>query len=408
MNVCRHCAVPLDQHFIDLGHQPPSNAYLAKAGLSEPEVYFPLKVFVCTNCWLAQVPAHAGSTDLFTPDYAYFSSVSSGWLTHCEAYVDAMIGRFGLGPHSKVIEVASNDGYLLQFVRARGVPCLGIEPTASTAAAARAKGIETVELFLGVESGAKITAEHGQADLIPANNVFAHVPDINDFVGGIAALLAPSGVATFEFPHLLSQLEGAQFDTIYHEHYSYLSLTSSSRVLESAGLRVFDITELPTHGGSLRLFVCHRDADHALQPAVTAFRAREDAAGLSSLGAYTELQARAERIKHNLLSFLLEEKRAGRSVAAYGAAAKGNTLLNYAGVKPDLLPYVCDAAASKQGRFLPGSHIPVLSPDKLAENRPDTVLILPWNIADEVAESMAVIREWGGRFVTAVPELRVF
>ena len=405
MHTCRHCATPLGAPFIDLGHQPPSNAYLSADGLDAPEVHFPLRAYICTTCWLAQLPAHAGAADLFTPDYAYFSSTSRGWLAHCEAYVAAMADRFGLGADSRVIEIASNDGYLLQFVAGRGIPCLGIEPTASTAAAARGRGIETLELFLGAGTGAQVAASHGQADLIPANNVFAHVPDINDFVRGIAALLKPQGVATFEFPHLLSQLEGLQFDTIYHEHYSYLSLTAAARVLAGAGLRVFDLEELPTHGGSLRLFVCHEGANHAEAPAVAAFRAREDTFGLSRAETYQSLQGEAERIKDDLVAFLIAEKRAGRSVAAYGAAAKGNTLLNFAGIKPDLLPYVCDAAPSKQGRFMPGSHIPIVAPDRLAETRPDTVLILPWNIAPEVAQSMAQVREWGGRFAIAVPSL---
>lgn len=404
---CRHCAQPLHHEFVDLGHQPPSNAYLGVDGLAAPEVTFPLKAYVCTNCWLVQLPAHAAADDLFTPDYAYFSSTSRGWLDHAERYIDAMASRFGLGADSLVVEIASNDGYLLQFARARGIPCLGIEPTASTAAAARAKGIETLELFLGQATGNQVAGQYGRADLIPANNVFAHVPDIDDFARGVAALLAEQGVATFEFPHLLSQIEGLQFDTIYHEHYSYLSLHSAGRVLEAAGLRVFDVEELTTHGGSLRLFACHAESRHQTTPAVAAFMAREAAAGLTGLAVYQSMQGAAERIKDTLLTFLLEEKRAGRSVVGYGAAAKGNTLLNFAGIKADLLPYVCDAAPAKQGRFLPGSHIPIVAPERLAETKPDTVLILPWNIAPEVARSMSHVREWGGRFATAVPELRL-
>ncbi|HVR89991.1 MAG TPA: class I SAM-dependent methyltransferase [Novosphingobium sp.] len=408
MHNCRHCSQPLSHEVINLGHQPPSNAYLSAEGLEQPEVSFPLKVFVCTQCWLVQLPAHATASELFTPDYAYFSSTSRGWLAHCERYVAVMVERFGLDAQSRVVEIASNDGYLLQFVQQRGIPCLGIEPTGSTAAAARAKGIETVECFLGAATGTQIAASHGQADLIPANNVFAHVPDINDFSAGLAALLAPEGVITLEFPHLLSLLTGLQFDTIYHEHYSYLSLSSASSVLEAAGLRVFDVEELATHGGSLRLFACHAAAAHELRPAVGGFREREEQAQLNSLAAYQALQGEAERIKNDLLAFLIAEQRAGRSVAAYGAAAKGNTLLNFAGVKPDLLPYVCDAAKSKQGRFLPGSHIPILAPNQLALATPRTVLILPWNIAEEVASSMSQVREWGGRFATAVPSLTTF
>jgi SAM-dependent methyltransferase len=402
---CRHCAAPLSESFVDLGHQPPSNAYLSEEGLARPEVYYPLKVYICTACWLAQLPAHAAADQLFTPDYAYFSSVSKGWLAHCEDYVEQMVERFGLDGSSRVIEVASNDGYLLQFVARKGIGCLGIEPTESTAAAAQAKGIPTVVEFLGADSGARIAAEHGQADLVPANNVLAHVPDINDFVRGIAALLKPEGVATFEFPHLLSLLEGAQFDTIYHEHYSYLSLAAAERVLGAAGLRVFDLEELPTHGGSLRLFVCHDAAVHREQPALAAFREREDSAGIRQLATYKKLQGEAERIKDELLDFLIAERRAGRRVAAYGAAAKGNTLLNFAGVKPDLLPFVCDAAPSKQGRYMPGSHIQIVPPERLAEAKPETVLILPWNIAAEVAAARDEVRGWGGRFAVAVPRM---
>jgi len=402
---CRHCSAKLTHDFIDLGHQPPSNAYLAAGALDEPETYFPLKVFVCTHCWLAQLPAHAAASELFTPNYAYFSSTSKAWLVHAERYVEAMMERFGLGPQSLVIEVASNDGYLLQFVKERAIPCVGIEPTSSTAAAARAKGIETLELFLDEATGCEVGDSHGRADLLVANNVLAHVPDINDFVRGIAELLAPTGVATFEFPHLLSLLEGLQFDTIYHEHFSYLSLTAVSRILEAARLRVFDVEELSSHGGSLRVFACQSDADRPAGDAVGAFLAREQAAGVKDLPAYSRLQREAERIKDELVTFLIAEKSAGRRVAAYGAAAKGNTLLNFAGVKPDLLPYVCDAAASKQGRFMPGSHIPILAPEALAEDKPDTVLILPWNIAEEIVSSLSQVQEWGGRFAIAVPRL---
>ena len=402
---CRHCGAKLRHDFIDLGHQPPSNAYLAPEALAEPETYFPLKAFVCTNCWLAQLPALAAPSDLFTADYAYFSSTSKAWLAHSERYVDAITERLDLGPDNLVVEVASNDGYLLQYVKARGIPCVGIEPTASTAAAARAKGIETVEVFLGKETGRQVAAEHGRADLVIANNVLAHVPDINDFVRGIAELLAPGGVATFEFPHLLSLLQGLQFDTIYHEHFSYLSLTAASRVLQAAGLTVSDIEELPSHGGSLRLFAGHAAAGHTVTPAVGAFLAKERDGGIEDLSSYTRLQREAERIKDELLTFLIAEKGAGRRVAAYGAAAKGNTLLNFAGVKPDLLPYVCDAAPSKQGRFLPGSHIPIRAPAILRDDKPDTVLILPWNIADEIVASLAEVRDWGGRFAIAVPRL---
>jgi len=405
---CRHCQSPLTHSLIDLGHQPASNAYLTAADLERAEMHAPLKTFVCGACWLVQIPAQHRADELFTADYAYFSSVSSSWVDHARRYVEVMIARFGLSADSLVGEIASNDGYLLQFVKQAGIPCLGIEPTASTAAASRAKGIETLEIFFGRDAGAKLVAERRSADLIAANNVLAHVPDINDFVAGFTAWLAPEGVATFEFPHLMQMIDGIQFDTIYHEHYSYLSLTAVAKIFASQGLRVFDVEEIPTHGGSLRVYACRQGASRAATPAVAALLAREKAAGLLDLAYYAQLQDRAERVKLDLLAFLLEQKRAGRTVAAYGAAAKGNTLLNYAGVKPDLLPFVCDAAPSKQGRYLPGSHIPVLPPSALAERKPDVVLILPWNIKAEVESSLAHIRRWGGRFAIAVPELKVW
>lgn len=404
---CRHCGAALQHGIVDLGHQPPSNAYLPAPALCGPEVAYPLKVFVCTGCWLVQLPEHAAADQLFTPDYAYFSSTSKAWLAHSERYVAAMVDHFGLDEKSFAIEVASNDGYLLQFVKARGIPCLGIEPTAATAAAARAKGIETVELFLGEKTASELVERFGKADLVTANNVLAHVPDINDFVRGVATLLATFGVVTFEFPHLLSLLEGVQFDTIYHEHYSYLSLSVVTRILAPAGLVVFDIEELTTHGGSLRVFVCHADAGRETAPAVAEFIERERTGKLDAIAGYADLQRQAEHVKDELLSFLLNEKRQGRTVAAYGAAAKGNTLLNYAGVHGDLLAFVCDAAPSKQGLFLPGSHIPILAPEALMEHRPDTVLILPWNIADEIVASLPQVRAWGGKFATAVPRLAI-
>ncbi len=402
---CRHCGTLLHRVFIDLGHQPPSNAYLPQDWLAAPEVTFPLKAYVCEECWLVQLPAHAAADALFTADYAYFSSISKSWVAHAERYVAAMVERFGLGPESFVVEVASNDGYLLQFAAGRGIPCLGIEPTASTAAAARKKGIETEEVFLGEASALAIAAKWRKADLVTANNVLAHVPDINDFVRGIAALLAPEGVTTFEFPHVLRLIEGLQFDTIYHEHYSYLSLHTVRRVLAAAGLRAFDAEELATHGGSLRVFACHEGAGHETASRLKELAAAETDAGVTRTFLYSGLQAEAERIRDELLLFLINEKRAGRTVAGYGAAAKGNTLLNFAGVRADLLPFVCDAAPSKQGRHLPGSHIPILPPSALAEARPDTVLILPWNIANEIIETMPDVRGWGGRFAVAVPRL---
>lgn len=405
---CRHCKRPLEHVLVDLGHQPASNAYLTTADLEKPEIYAPLKPFVCGWCWLVQLPAHHRANELFTAEYAYFSSVSTSWLDHARRYVDQMIARFGLSPESLVVEIASNDGYLLQFVRGAGIPCLGIEPTASTAAAARAKGIETLEAFFGAELGRRLAREHRPADLMAANNVLAHVPDINDFVAGFRELLAPEGVATFEFPHLMQLIDGCQFDTIYHEHYSYLSLTAVKTIFASQGLRIFDVEEIPTHGGSLRVFACNENArTHDRTERVTSVLALEGAKGMQRFAYYGGLQAEANRVKLDLLEFLIAEKRAGHTVAAYGAAAKGNTLLNYAGVRPDLLSFVCDAAPSKQGRYLPGSHIPILAPKALKDQRPDFVLILPWNIQAEIADAHPYVKGWGGRFVVAVPELRL-
>ena len=392
---CRHCGSPLTHEVIDLGHQPPSNAYLTAEQLLGPEITYPLKVHVCTHCWLVQLPAHAAAEELFTADYAYFSSTSSSWCAHAERFVKAATERLHLGPQSLVVELASNDGYLLQYVQQRGIPCLGIEPTRATAEAARAKGITTIERFFGVA----LAAELEPADLVVANNVLAHVPDINDFVAGIARLLKPQGRASIECPHLLRLLAGNQFDTIYHEHYSYLSLRVVQRIAAKAGLAVVDVEELPTHGGSLRVWLAHKGAAEP-SATVAAVLAAEAAAGLETLAAYAGFQQRAEAAKHGLLEFLLQANREGRRVLGYGAAAKGNTLLNYAGVKPDLLAAVADRAPSKQGKLLPGSHIPVISPEQLAERNPDALLVLPWNLIDELRLQLA-----GYELVTAIPEL---
>jgi SAM-dependent methyltransferase len=404
---CRHCHAPLSEVLIDLGDQPASNAYLNADQLALDEATAPLKVFVCTRCWLVQLPAHHQSDALFTPDYAYFSSISTTWLDHARRYADTMTSRFGLGAHSWVVEVASNDGYLLQYFAAAGIPCTGIEPTASTAAAARAKGIESIERFFGTDLARELVAQRGQAMLTAANNVLAHVPDINDFIGGFAILLAPGGVATFEFPHLRNLVDLCQFDTIYHEHYSYLSLTAVRTMFAAQGLRIFDVEQWPTHGGSLRVFACHEAAGHATAPAVADMLAREAAAGMTGVDYYRTLSPRAETIRRDLLAFLTAQTQAGRTVAAYGAAAKGNTLLNYADIGAGLVGFVCDAAPSKQGRFLPGSHIPILPPAALAERKPDFVLILPWNLKDEIIAQHAGIAAWGGQFVVAVPRLEI-
>ncbi|WP_072396064.1 class I SAM-dependent methyltransferase [Hyphomicrobium sp. CS1GBMeth3] len=405
---CRHCHRDLSLQLVDLGSAPPSNAYLTAAALAAPEKWYPLRVLVCDGCWLAQTEDFAGAHELFAADYAYFSSFSASWLEHSRRYVDAVIERFALSPQSHVVEVAANDGYLLQYVKARGVSCLGIEPTASTAEAARAKGLPIIEEFFGRELAARLHFEGRSADLMIANNVLAHVPDINDFVSGFAELLKPQGVVTFEFPSLVRLIEGCQFDTIYHEHFSYLSLTAAECVLAANGLRLFDVEELPTHGGSLRLFAERADTGaHDVTERLAAARDRERAAGVESAAFYTGFQARTEAMKDGFLGFLLDARRDGVVVAGYGAAAKGNTLLNYAGVRPDLVRFVVDRNPAKQGRFLPGSRIPVVAEEELRKVRPGYIVIFPWNLRDELIAQLGYAREWGARFVTAVPALEV-
>jgi len=451
---CRHCRADLALPFVDLGCAPLSNAYLTKEALGLPEKRFPLRVLVCTGCWLVQTEDFAGREEIFNSEYAYFSGYSSSWLMHCERYVAGMVERFKLNADSHVVEVAANDGYLLQYFNARGIPCLGIEPTASTAAAARGKGIAIVEDFFGTRLARELagrgqqadlngtnlrrgfnetstslkeipssegSAKRGvgltenslkfapfEADLMVANNVLAHVPDINDFVSGITILLKPHGVATFEFPHLMRLVEESQFDTIYHEHFSYLSFHTVKRIFEQSGLNIFDVEELSTHGGSLRVFAQRSDNGvQAVTTRVAELLKREADAGMMTAGYYAGFQAKADKVKNDLLAFLLEARRGAKKVAAYGAAAKGNTLLNYAGVRSDLLPYVVDRNPAKQGKYLPGSHIPIVDESRILEFRPDYVIILPWNIHDEVMKQLSYIRDWGGKFVKAVPELDV-
>jgi SAM-dependent methyltransferase len=405
---CRHCGAELTFSLVDLGSAPPSNAYLTEATLHAPEKWFPLRVLVCETCWLAQTEDFSLAHELFDADYAYFSGYSSSWLIHCEHYVADMVSHFGLDSASHVVEIAANDGYLLQYVRARGIPCTGVEPTAGTAAAARAKGIDIVQDFFGRRLARELVAQGSQADLTIANNVLAHVPDINDFVAGFSELLKPTGVATFEFPHLLRLIEGTQFDTIYHEHYSYLSLVAVNRIFAANGLTVYDVEELPTHGGSLRVYA-QRSGDGAqpCNPRIAELLAREDAAGMCDGRLYAGFQARVDRVKDDFLIFLLEARRQGQRVVAYGAAAKGNTLMNYAGIRPDLIPFVVDRNPAKQGKFMPGSRIPIVDEAQLQAEQPDYVVILPWNIKAEVMQQLAYIRDWGGQFVTAVPKLEV-
>ena len=405
---CRHCASDLTLPLVDLGTAPPSNAYLTESALNAPEKWFPLRVLVCEKCWLVQTEDFAQADELFDADYAYFSGFSTSWLAHSERYVIEMEARFVLGAQSHVVEVAANDGYLLQYVKARGIPCTGVEPTASTAAVARAKGIPIEEAFFGVRLAQEMVARGMQADLMVANNVLAHVPDINDFVAGFSTLLKPQGVSTFEFPHLLKMVAKNQFDTVYHEHFSYLSLTAVSRIFFVNGLSVFDVEKHPTHGGSLRVFTQRSDTGrkpHSIR--VDELLQSEAQAGMISAGYYDGFQAKANQVKCDFIAFLLEARRLGRSVAAYGAAAKGNTLMNYAGIRPDLISFVVDRNPAKLGKYMPGSRIPIVNEDKLKDAKPDYVVILPWNLKEEVMGQLAYIEHWNGRFVVAVPKLEV-
>lgn len=404
---CRHCETSLQHYFLDLGFAPPSNAYLDFEELAKPEKYYPLRVLVCDSCWLVQTEDYTLADELFSADYAYFSSTSSGWLEHARRYAEHSIAGLNLNENSLVVEVASNDGYLLKNYVAAGIPCLGIEPTASTAASAEKLGIPVLREFFGETVGQSLATTGKQADLVVGNNVYAHAPDINDFTRGLKALLKPKGCITLEFPHLLQLISQVQFDTVYHEHFSYLSLYTVERIFEKAGLRVWHVETLPTHGGSLRVYGCHSEDQRATETSVVQVREQESAGHLRELNTYQTFQTRADRVKDDLLAFLIEAKRDGKTVAAYGAAAKGNTLLNYAGVKPDLLPFVYDAAVAKQNKFMPGSHIPILSPVVLERHRLDYLVILPWNIASEVKQQNAALAELGTRFVTAVPQLEI-
>lgn len=401
---CRHCGGQDFIPFLDLGRSPPSNAYLDRGDAEERS--YPLQVFTCRRCWLVQTRDFIDRESMFSADYAYASSVSQSWLAHAARYVESVAGRFGLGPGACVVEIAANDGYLLQYVAAKGIPCFGIEPTHSTAVLARARGLEIVEAFFGTALGKQLAEEGRSADLVVANNVLAHVPDINDFVTGIAHLLKSGGVATFEFPHLVRLVAQSQFDTIYHEHYSYLSFSAVSRVLERNGLAVFDVEALETHGGSLRVYAQRAGGPQPVAPSVAEMRAVEIAAGVESEAFYLSFQAKADRVRDALTAFLREAHGRGESVAAYGAAAKGNTLLNYAGVGRGLVQYVADRNPAKTGKFLPGSRIPVVTEQDLKAGRPRWVLILPWNLQSEIMAQLSYIREWGGHFVVAVPELR--
>jgi SAM-dependent methyltransferase len=403
---CRFCSAPLTHVFLDLGSAPPSNGYLTREDLSRPETFFPLKLFVCAKCWLVQTEDYACASDLFSADYAYYSSTSTSWLKHARTYSKMITQRLGLSSRSFVVEVAANDGYLLQNFVSAGIRCLGVEPTSGTAAVARQKGITICEDYFGEKLGDQIAAASGRADLIIGNNVYAHVPAINDFTLGLKRLLAENGTITLEFPHLLRLLEQRQFDTVYHEHFSYFSLHTVFKIFLAAGLRVFDVEELPTHGGSLRVYGCHADDARATSNAVAKVIGAELDYGMQTLQVYVDFQKHVDHVKIGFLRFLLDVHQDGRSIAGYGAAAKGNTLLNYAGVRCDLVPYVCDAARSKQGKYLPGSHIPIREPSALMENPPDVVLIFPWNIADEIVGQLRKALPTTVQYVTAIPGIR--
>ena len=394
---------------VDLGAAPPSNAFLTKLALKRPEKFFPLRVMVCESCWLVQAEAYSRAAELFNEEYAYFSSFSSEWLNHAEKYVHQMVERFGLTKVSMVGEVAANDGYLLQFVKEKGINCYGIEPTASTANAARQKGVEIVQDFLNVKLASELRQQGRIVDLLVANNVLAHVPDINDFSQACRMLLNTDGVFTCEFPHLLNLISQHQFDTIYHEHFSYLSFGTVVNIFAKNGLNVFDVEKLGTHGGSLRVYAQRSDTGkQAVDSRVESLVAEENNAGMTSIAFYKGFQEHAERVKNDFLKFLIEKKEDGKLVVGYGAAAKGNTLLNFAGVKSDLIKYVVDRSPHKQGKYMPGSRIPIVSEDRIKSDKPDYVVIFPWNLSEEIAEQLSYLSSNGTKFVTAVPQLLIF
>jgi len=405
---CRFCKTELEHVFIDLVNSPASNSYLSAEALNEPEVYYPLKVFICHQCFLVQVDEYKKSDAIFNSEYAYFSSYSTTWLAHAKKYTEAMIERFGFSSASRVIEIASNDGYLLQYFKEKGVPVLGVEPTANTAEVAKGKGIDTLVEFFGTQLAQKLAEKDIKADLLLGNNVLAHVPDIKDFVAGMQLVLKPTGVITMEFPHLMQLVDNNQFDTIYHEHFSYLSFYTVKQLFESAGLEMFDVEEIPTHGGSLRIYAKHKaDGSKEISPRVAALLEKEKARGITSLAYYQHFQQKALGVKLALLDFLVVQQRAGKKVAAYGAAAKGNTLLNYCGIKNDLISFVVDSNPHKQGKYLPASHIPVVNEAHLKAEKPDYVIILPWNLKEEIKDQLTYIREWNGKFVVPIPSLQI-
>jgi 2-polyprenyl-3-methyl-5-hydroxy-6-metoxy-1,4-benzoquinol methylase len=404
---CRFCRTTLIHEFADLGNAPPSNSFLTEAQLNEPETFYPLKLYVCENCFLVQISEYKKSVEIFSNEYIYFSSFSTSWIEHARRYVEMAVNRFELTTKSRVIEIAANDGYLLQFFKKKAIPCLGIEPAQKTADEARKKGITVISEFFGI-SLARRLAKNKKADLLLGNNVLAHVPDINDFVEGLKILLAEKGRITMEFPHLLRLIEKNQFDTIYHEHFSYFSFYTVKRIFKSHGLTIFDVEELTTHGGSLRIFAKHsNDESQPVSNSVNLLLRTEHDHGMNQLVYYENFQHKINKVKKSLLSFLLDQIQKGKKIAAYGAAAKGNTLLNYCGVKKDLLGFVVDASPHKQNKYLPGSHIPVVSEETIKKEKPDFILILPWNIQSEITQQLQYINEWGGKFVVPIPQLKI-
>jgi hypothetical protein len=404
---CLGCGAPLTRTLIDLGWQPLANSYVAPARAAVADTAYPLHPRVCDACLLVQVDPVVPPDEIFHEDYAYFSSFSQSWLDHCRRYVDKVVARFGLDAASQAVEIASNDGYMLQYMLAAGVPSLGVEPAAGVAEAARAKGVPTEIAFFGEATARRLVAGGHAADLLASKNVLAHVPDINDFAAGVHAMLKPQGVYTVEFPHILNLIQQVQFDTIYHEHFTYLSVLAIERIFDRHGLRIFDIEEIATHGGSLRVFACRKAASHALTANVATARGKEVAAGLDGPRGYEGFTARVEKLRDDFLAFLARARTEGKSVVGYGAAAKGNTLLNYCRITPDDIAFVSDRSPAKQGKLLPGSRIPVRAPEAIAEAKPDYVLIVPWNLREEIAEQLSFVRDWRGRFVTAVPEIAV-
>lgn len=406
---CRFCKNNLTHEFVDLGFSPPSNSFLKKEQLNEPETYYPLKIMVCEKCFLVQIDEFAKHDDIFNSEYAYFSSFSTSWLIHSKTYTELMMQRFGLSNKSKVIEVASNDGYLLQYFKENDISVLGIEPTANTASVAKGKGIDTIVDFFGIRLAKSLTAGGIRADLLLGNNVLAHVPDINDFVGGLKVLLKEDGVITFEFPHLLQLIDKNQFDTIYHEHFSYLSFITVKDIFLHHGLEMFDVEELDTHGGSLRIYAKHiEDASKKIESNVQKIIDKELIFGLNNINTYRNFQTKSEKVKNDFLEILIKLKSEGKIVVAYGAAAKGNTLLNFGGIRKDLICFVVDASPFKQNKYLPGVHIPVVNEEQIKLLKPDYIVILPWNLKDEISTQLNYINEWSGKFIVAVPKIKIF